>query len=372
MNNKGFIALVIVILISVMAVGLVGAAWYYEANKNDTVIEKTNTVSPVNTNISTNTNTITNTLTNTTTNTVVNTNTAGVDTSDWQTYENEEYGYSIQFPSDWYTSTQPAPSFPTDGVTEQIYITNYNPNDEGGGSLASNQVNYIIKVFENSSNFTAVEFVESIKQKSSDYSSVITSEQSAVVFGINAYQVNWSGLGSGIESYFPNQNYMFEIDGIGEISLYEEILSTFQFLPDTADWQTYESDTFSLQFPSNWTLGTSTFKDENQNKIAELSPGIIKLSEIGSCKEQPLPIKPQTGEPVEALIQENITIDGLVGVKTVWYTITAGDTGSSWYPNRYCIQNDNIAFVMNFYEKELGTGDRDLFEDILATLQFTN
>ena len=33
-SNNGSIAVVVVVLISVMAVGLVGAAWYYEANKD--------------------------------------------------------------------------------------------------------------------------------------------------------------------------------------------------------------------------------------------------------------------------------------------------------------------------------------------------
>lgn len=48
----------------------------------------------------TNTDTVSNTNENTNTEVVVNTN-AELDTSDWLTYTNEEYGFSVKYPSNW-------------------------------------------------------------------------------------------------------------------------------------------------------------------------------------------------------------------------------------------------------------------------------
>ncbi|MDP2685317.1 MAG: hypothetical protein Q8P20_09885 [bacterium] len=74
-NISGFTYIAIIILISLMAVGFVGIAWYYEDNKEDIDI-----------------------VSNATTTTTIN---AADDTTEWQTYTNNTYGYSIQYPSDW-------------------------------------------------------------------------------------------------------------------------------------------------------------------------------------------------------------------------------------------------------------------------------
>jgi len=55
-NQKGFTHWVIVILISVMAVGLVGVAWYYEENKEEDKINTNTIATNINTPVTTNTN----------------------------------------------------------------------------------------------------------------------------------------------------------------------------------------------------------------------------------------------------------------------------------------------------------------------------
>ena len=87
-NILGFTHLVIVILISVMAVGLVVVAWYYEENKEEITIS--------NTSATTNTNTV-----KTITNIAVNTNTITKETDNWLTYKNEEVGFSFRYPAEW-------------------------------------------------------------------------------------------------------------------------------------------------------------------------------------------------------------------------------------------------------------------------------
>lgn len=81
-NTSGFTHWVIVILIFVLAIGLVGAAWWYEVNR-----KKTDT--PIKTDLEINANTS------------VNTNTGVDNIKNWLTYENEEIGFSFRYPAEW-------------------------------------------------------------------------------------------------------------------------------------------------------------------------------------------------------------------------------------------------------------------------------
>ncbi|MBU0612675.1 hypothetical protein KKB10_01540 [Patescibacteria group bacterium] len=78
------VAFVVVILV------IAGALWYSFSGTNDNT-NNTNKVMSENTNVTVNTNTTTNT-------------NSAVDTSDWETYTNEEYGISIQYPFEWEVS----------------------------------------------------------------------------------------------------------------------------------------------------------------------------------------------------------------------------------------------------------------------------
>ncbi|XOU94319.1 MAG: hypothetical protein ACNFW9_05760 [Candidatus Kerfeldbacteria bacterium] len=84
-NQKGYVRWVVVILISVMAVGLVGATWYYEENREEantpTTTTTTNTNTVTNTSLNLNTNTTANANITTNLNTEINTNTTPITTN---------------------------------------------------------------------------------------------------------------------------------------------------------------------------------------------------------------------------------------------------------------------------------------------------
>ncbi|MDP2684129.1 MAG: hypothetical protein Q8P20_03660 [bacterium] len=106
-NQRGFIPIVVVIIVSVLAIGFAGVAVYYEMQK-DEVSTTSNTV-VVNTNmVNTNINTSANTNVSTNTNIAVNINSVdniNVDVEEtscsdgWSTYMNDQYGYTVMYPS---------------------------------------------------------------------------------------------------------------------------------------------------------------------------------------------------------------------------------------------------------------------------------
>jgi len=121
-NQKGFVHWVILILISVMVVGLVGAAWYYEEKKG----EHTTVNTKVNTNtITTDTNSVVNV------NTSVNTNTVANETDDWETYTNKANNFKINYPSDWEIVTTQGEIYRTVGFRD----SSITPGDEAWAQI---------------------------------------------------------------------------------------------------------------------------------------------------------------------------------------------------------------------------------------------
>lgn len=155
---------------------------------------------------------------------------------------------------------------------------------------------------------------------------------------------------------------------------------------ETAGWKTFEStDTYvtedmdsftsylsntvhySIKYSSNWTLDGTVFSDENGDKIAEFSPGAVYFSSTQSCSDQS-----SESEWAEELERTNITIGSYSGIKIIQKAAVDGGDIPYWYPNKYCLQSGTSAFFITFYERELGKGDRALFEKILSTFQFTD
>jgi len=143
------------------------------------------------------------------------------------------------------------------------------------------------------------------------------------------------------------------------------------------EWKKYISNSnipFTLLYPRNWKLETSVFIDEKGNKVAEFIPGIEEKKEgepcfdkyaqshnsnyyLGTIKQAPITIGRYTGEL-------QITKVGYEGGSPNWDGI--------WYPNTYCLQRDNKAFYMTFYEYSEKPTQQKLYEQILTTLKFLN
>lgn len=206
MNVKGFIAITIVILISVLALGMAGVAWYYEENKD----EQDTLTTTVATNTTVNTNTV---VTNLNTNNVVD------PTADWETYTNDEYGFSLKFSPEW------------EGYSTII------TKDKTGGTFDLQSITYDSinfkhpKRISNSGNPGEVSFSILKFSKDIDASTFGTSH----IINIGEFQF---ALSRG-NAAAPDEM----IDLSNQI---DDIISTFKLVDPIADWQMYGIDEDNL------------------------------------------------------------------------------------------------------------------------------
>lgn len=135
----------------------------------------------------------------------------------------------------------------------------------------------------------------------------------------------------------------------------------------TDDWTSYVSTksmtTISVEYPSDWRLDGNIIYDKENKKIAQL-PSIIELKQNQKCFDSEM----QESNMQKLVSQESIQIGEQQGVLRVLKTIK-DPGGGNWYPNRYCMTSKDKTFTVTFYEMELGSGDKSLFEKIISTVE---
>ena len=95
-NNKGMTTIVTAIIIIAVLVIAAGVIWYVTTGNDNinTNLSNTNNTTNHNANLNENVNAMVNENMNTNTNSSLN-------TSDWKTYTNEKYGYSVKYPNNY-------------------------------------------------------------------------------------------------------------------------------------------------------------------------------------------------------------------------------------------------------------------------------
>jgi len=247
MNNKGFISITVVILISVIAIGLAVTAWYYEENKDDAATTSTSAVSNnvVNTNSTTNA-------------TVANTNTVVDPTADWQTYTNGDYGYSIKYPSD-YSFTE------SDSNDHWIHLTSLVPEDEISTPLEGtvkgiNTVSINIHTANDENEYSREQYYwakDGFQDASTrGYNEKSNKEINGLLF---TSFVEASGMDDVNSYFYVYDNHVIQIrDSIlrDDHTRNESLINTFQFLPDTSGWQTYTNEEYgyTIKYPNSYRI----------------------------------------------------------------------------------------------------------------------
>lgn len=133
-------------------------------------------------------------------------------------------------------------------------------------------------------------------------------------------------------------------------------------LYETIDWSAYsflpENPKFTLQYPENRAFDGTIFYYKN-TKVAEFSPGVVKLQEGQKCFDVDGEDLMWTSELISKTAVEN-------GMKKISKIYTMGqDSLWEWYGHSYCIERENMAFVMTFYEYDIE--NRQQFYDIASS-----
>lgn len=151
----------------------------------------------------------------------------------------------------------------------------------------------------------------------------------------------------------------------------------------TYNWFEYHSENkivkYSFEYPSNWSFNSSSvFTDQNGQKIAELLPGVVILKKnqrlLQVIEGGPSNYHQDEDEVPRPVLISNQSIDfarykGIRVVKSVVATDGRG-TFIEWYPITYYLQDKNRVFIINFYERELNSDLRKIFDDVVKSFKF--
>lgn len=234
-NQRGFVHIVVVVAISLVAVLMLTVAVVSEQGRSG------DGAGVVNTAVNQNTNT--------------NADVTTVDTSDWLTYENSEWGFSFKYPEEW--------SIIRDLLWKRVNLEETSPNDNLYIGLDNN---------------TGVDsFPRIILLVNTDgFGPLVPDVRYYVEKSDDGFKVNREEEYTTEENWEPGFYEILAVDEDGKYKIFfdtkdsdetawagtvKTILSTFQFTTpttlDTSDWLTYENEEVGVRFsyPGNWLVG---------------------------------------------------------------------------------------------------------------------
>ena len=140
----------------------------------------------------------------------------------------------------------------------------------------------------------------------------------------------------------------------------------------TTSWFEYEPidefSNFSIKLPKEISIEGRTLNKDTK-KVGEFSPGLIKLKGGQSCFDKEW--FSETGAS-ELISLKEININNLKG-KLMLEKAEAWDGVNNdqyWYPHVYCLQKENSAFVITFYEWSLDEKKINEHKKILESIEF--
>jgi hypothetical protein len=298
-TKQGFAPLIIILIIAALAIG--GGVYYVKKNKTPAVEVNTNTQS---------TTTVSTPDTSTKANNQTNSNTD----SGWKTYTNSTYGYSFQYPSNWYVNTQysnqdytPRGPAPYDYVGGDTSISNYsvteiNEYQKANGDLAYPKdyilVNLAFSKVDPTSSLS--DYLKSLKN------TVPADKQENVVInglpGIRLTNYKQTGIGGVTKPNFVNVDFKVkgELISIGygfdnsvkdQATIADKIINSFTLTnqtssSDTNSWKTYTNVElgFTFKYPPTWKLNDGDYSTTNN--------GILRVIQVLSPAAQSMRFDP--------------------------------------------------------------------------------
>lgn len=134
-----------------------------------------------------------------------------IDTSNWKTYRNEEFGFEMKYPEDWIIDTKRSNKnkivfSPIKGIPGSIEAINFEKNT---GKLTLEQI---------------------IKKKKESFNDVIKKEEFLMINGERACRIETTEFGIS-RILFIHGDYKYEIESMGHLEK-KEVLDSFVFISE--------------------------------------------------------------------------------------------------------------------------------------------
>jgi len=209
----------------------------------------------------------------------------------WKTYTNTEYGFEIKIPTDW----------SSEEFVGQISF--FSP--EMQAAMSENQTNCANKTgnCHTEYDFSDILFTNSFYAKDA----INTSTQTINDIEFLRYEI-MGAMMEGINYKTENNDKIYNFEAINsDEDLLRQILSTFKFIDETAEWKIYTNEDYGFEFehPNNWYVEkTYTFSPGKRGSCG------TSLQSITLCdKNDPIVSGPggSTGrfDCIDIVIEEN-------------------------------------------------------------------
>jgi len=314
-----------------------------------------------------------------------------IDTSDWQTYRNDEFGFEMRYPSDWFNAT------------DEGYAGRYAFSNKASGFNGKDVENVELRIDSPPGGEQLFSALQGIKvgdqlilplNQPTIYRIIYTKIQDFTVGGYPAVRYKVKAQHQYQDKYIQEPDFgpvtgdfvlinrdgystQFVFNGGSQEAVnryqytFDQILSTFRFWEpqiDTSNWQTYRSEMYGFEYkhPLDWTFGGSPSAVTGGKGFYRLQINWFDSNErdLSFCEDYLTSIRPIALNETSRC--ERLTVDGMSGVidwdvTGAWVEALFDDGSSS-----LSVRIGDSAMLGGYYDPY----NQALFKTFLSTLRF--